>query len=444
MTRRTGPVCAATAFVASLAITATAAMTATAAATEPSLLGAAERVSVALSGGEGNGWSYLGSSLSGDGRFVAFGSESSDLVPGDTNGVADVFVRDRLSGTTQRVSVGLDGTQSAVRSESPRLSEDGRYVAFLSEAADLDVDGPTPAGGIYVRDLVEGTTQRVFGSEQGRVEDREFAFSGDGRYVAFTTGARLVPGDTNGARAHDIYRVDVRTGKLRLVSLRRFRDSSPRRSTAPSLSHSGRYVVFQSWGRLVKRDRNGIPDVYLRDLSRSSLRLMSVNSREAGADTGGTRPGVSATGRYVVFTSAASNLVRGSNDHGNVFVRDRKRGITRRVSVGAHGRQGNHVSVVTQGGQAISRDGRYVLFSSNATNFVRGDDNNKPDVFLRDRVQGTTTLVSASEDGTPGDHESVGGVLSSDDSTVAFTSRARDLVAGDRSWRADVFTRSIG
>lgn len=438
MARHRATTVSAVAIAASLALAGT-----TLPATASARLGAPERVSVALSGGEGDGWSYLGSSLSGDGRFVAFQSESSDLVPGDTNGVADVFVRDRVTGTTQRVSVGPDDTQSAVRSESPRISEDGRYVAFLSEAADLDVDGATPAGGIYVRDLATGTTQRVFGSEQGRVEDRELALSGNGRYVAFTTGTRLVPRDTNGARAQDVYRVDVRTGKVRLVSLRRFRDSSPRRSTEPSLSHSGRFVVFQSWGRLVQGDGNGLPDVYLRDLSRRSLRRMSVNSRGVAADTGGTGPGVSATGRFVVFTSNASNLVRGSNDNGNVFVRDRKRGITRRVSVGARERQGDHVSVVTTAGTVISRDGRYVIFWSNATNFVRGDDNDKPDVFLRDRVQGTTTLVSASEDGTPGDHESVSGVLSSDGSTVAFTSRATDLVAGDRSRRPDVFTRPI-
>ncbi|MGN6577603.1 MAG: TolB family protein [Nocardioides sp.] len=417
---------------------------ATAGAAEPPELGPIERVSVSLDGGEGDAWSYLGSSLSGDGRFVAFSSESSDLVEGDTNGVSDVFVRDRQSGTTERLSVGPGGSQSQGSSVSPRISDDGRYVAFLSDATDLDVDGPTPAGGIYVRDLLTSSTQRVFGSERGTIEDREISFSGNGRYVAFTTGARLVERDRNGARATDIYRVDVRTGKTRLVSLRRFRDRSGQRSWDPALSRSGRFVVFESSARLLRRDRNNLQDVYLRDMRRGSLRRMSVNSREVAADTGGSSPGISATGRYVVFSSAASNLGRKANDNGNVFVRDRRRGTTHRVSVDRRGRQGNSVSLVTPGRPVISRDGRYVVFWSAATNFTHGDDNEEPDVFLRDRATRTTTLVSATGDGTPGDHESVSGVLSADGSTIAFTSRARDLVPGDRLWRADVFVRHLG
>jgi Tol biopolymer transport system component len=415
-----------------------------AAAVEAPDLGPIERVSIALNGGEGDAWSYLGSSLSADGRYAVFGSESSDLVPGDTNGVADVFLRDRVRGTTERLSVGPAGEESAARSESARISEDGRYVAFVSASGDLDADGPTPAGGIYVRDLATDTTQRVVGAEDAPVADREIAFSGNGRYVAFTTGARLVRRDTNGTRAADVYRVDVRSGKARLVSVRRFPDSPGHQTWDPALSRSGRFVVFQSQARLVRRDRNARLDVYLRDLTRSHLRRMSVNSHEAAADTGASSPGISASGRYIVFTSSASNLGRKSNDNGNVFVRDRKRGTTTRVSVDRRGRQGSSASTVTPGRTVISRDGRYIVFWSAATNFSPGDHNEEPDVFLRDRVTRTTRLVSATVDGTPGDHESVSGVISADGSTVAFTSRARDLMSGDRLWRADVFARSLG
>jgi Tol biopolymer transport system component len=432
---------AATATVASLALTVG---TSPAGADEDLGLGPIERVSVALDGGEGDAWSYMGSDLSADGRYVVFGSEATDLVPGDTNGEADVFLRDRVRGTTERLSVGPAGEQADARSESPRISGDGRYVAFVSASARLDADGATPAGGIYVRDLSTGTTQRVVGAEVAPPADREIAFSGNGRYVAFGTGARLVGRDTNGARATDIYRVDVRSGKIRLVSARRFPDSSGHPSWDPALSRNGRFVVFESPARLVRRDRNSSVDVYLRDMTRPRLRRMSINSHELAADTGGSAPGISATGRYVVFSSTAANLARRANDSGNVFVRDRKRGTTTRVSVDRRGRQGNGVSTVTPGRTVISRDGRYVVFWSAATNLVRGDDNETADVFLRDRVARTTTLVSATTDGTPGDQESVSGVISPDGSWIAFTSRARDLVPGDRLWRADVFIRPLG
>src|SRR5438445_496038 len=208
------------------------------------------RVSVASDGTEGNDVS-LGSALSADGRFVAFDSAATDLVAGDTNGVSDVFVHDRQTGTTERVSVASDGTQGNDASFYSALSADGRFVAFDSDATNLvagDTNGTTD---VFVHDRQTGTTERVSvasgGGTQGNGKSGGFfafpALSADGRFVAFQSDApNLVAGDTNGTT--DVFVHDRQTGTTERVSVASGGSQGNGCSAGPVLSADGRFVAF--------------------------------------------------------------------------------------------------------------------------------------------------------------------------------------------------------
>jgi archaellum component FlaF (FlaF/FlaG flagellin family) len=170
-----------------------------------------QRVSVATGGTQGNGDSFI-PAISADGRYVTFQSIASNLVPGDTNSTFDVFVRDRRSGTTQRVNVATDGTQANGDSFSLAISADGRYVTFQSIASNLVPGDTNDRTDVFVRDLRSGTTQRVSvatGGTQANGDSDIPAISADGRYVAFESGAsNLVPGDTN--HSEDVFVRDLK------------------------------------------------------------------------------------------------------------------------------------------------------------------------------------------------------------------------------------------
>src|SRR5438093_242361 len=302
-----------------------------------------ERVSVASGGTEANGAS-LSSALSADGRFVAFDSAATDLVAADTNGVSDVFVHDRQTGATERVSVASGGAQGDGSSGRigfafpPALSADGRFIAFVSSATSLVAGDTNGATDVFVHDRQTGTTERVSvgsgGGTQGTGNSGGFfafpALSGDGRLVAFQSDAtNLVAGDTNGAT--DVFVHDRQTGTTERVSV-------------------------ASGGR-------------------------QGNGTSAG-------PALSADGRFVAFYSTATNLVAGdTNGATDVFVRDRQTGTTERASVASGGTQGNGSSA----GPVLSADGGLVAFHSTATNLVAGDANGAYDVFVHDRAVSTTT-----------------------------------------------------
>ena len=403
----------------------------------------------------GNDFSSFNPVISADGRFVAFTSFASDLVATDSNGVNDVFVRDLQTGTTTLASVNRAGTDSGHNgSFDPVISADGRFVAFLSRATDLvatDTNGiPNVFVNVFVRDVLMGTTTLASVNRTGTNggNDNSFlpALSADGRFLAFGSDASdLVVTDTNG-RA-DMFVRDLQKRTTTLASVNRGGTDSANSGSfgSPALSADGRFVAFTSTASdLVATDTNGESDVFVRDLQTGTITLVSVNG--AGTDSGNrgsSSPLLSADGRFVAFGSIASDLVAtDTNGNQDVFVRNLQTGTTTLVSVNRAGTDsGNNGSF----DPVISADGRFVAFFSEASDLVATDTNGSLDVFVRNLQKGTTTLVSVNRAGTDSINGSSFGsfALSADGRFVAFLSDATDLVATDTSGTANVFVRPV-
>jgi Tol biopolymer transport system component len=417
--------------------------------------GTTTRVSVASDGGQADDASY-DVSVSGDGRYVAFESWATNLVPGDTNDRADVFVHDLVTRQTTRVSLASDGTEGNHWSSNPSISADGRYVAFYSYASNLVSGDTNGKADIFVRDRETHQTTRVSVDSHGlQANDNSWnvSISADGRYVAFLSYAsNLVPGDTNscsiytGGRCPDVFVHDRGTQQTTRVSVASDGTQSNNESGQPSIAADGRYVAFYSSGsNLVPGDSNGRGDVFVHDRQTGGTVRVSVASDGTEGNGWSLWPAISAGGRYVAFESGASNLVAGdTNGSYDIFVHDRQTGETTRVSVASDGTQGNDDS--GNDGElthSISADGRYVAFQSRASNLVDGDNNGREDVFIHDRQTSRTTLVSVAMGGGVGNDRSILSSISADGRHVAFTSVASDLVPGDTCCY-DAFVRDRG
>jgi len=400
-----------------------------------------QRVSIGNSGVQGNGHSYE-LAISADGRFVAFRSFATNLSGSDTNGATDVFVRDRQAGTTDRVSVSSAQAPGNDHSAWPAISDDGRYVAFSSDASNLvagDTNGKTD---VFVRDRFLLTTVRV-SVDSGGAEGDESSFgpsiSIDGRYVAFSSDAtNLVAGDTNLSR--DVFVHDLQTGITECASVTSGGGIGDGESAAGAISADGAFVVFRSAAtNLVPGDTNGVTDTFVRERVSGTTDRVSVDSGGGqGDDESLYEASITADGRHVLFNSRATNLVVGdTNLQIDVFLRDRQAGTTERISVDSGGTEGTGESNALA--RALSADGRYVAFTSGADNLVPGDTNNRTDVFLRDRQAGTTVRVSLTTYGAQAAADSGGAALSDDGRFVAFQSDATNLVPGDTNARTDDF-----
>jgi Tol biopolymer transport system component len=339
---------------------------------------------------------------------VVFWSFASNLVPGDTNSTPDVFLHDMLNGVTTRVSVDSSGLQGNGLSYQPSISADGRYVAFESGASNL-VSGDTNGwSDIFVKDTVSGTTTRVSvdsNGVQGNQSSDLPSISADGRHVAFQSYAtNLVAGDTNGPGIYDVFVHDMVDSSTVRVSVDSNGLEGNGVSGGPSISGDGRYVAFWSQAtNLVPGDTNGFRDIFVHDIVTGITTRVSVDSNGIeGDDFSQTVPRISFDGRFVAFSALADNLVPGdTNGMVDVFVHDRLSGATTRVSVDSSGVQGDADSGFPAI-LSISGDGRFVAFSSNATNLVPGDTNGLSDVFLRDRGDASAFTPLCFGDGTGG------------------------------------------
>lgn len=377
--------------------------------------------------------------ISRDGRYVAFVSLSTTLVGGDTNGAADVFLRDRQLGVTSRESLGAGGVQANAASAGPALSADGRHVAFESDASNLVAGDSNGMKDIFVRDRETGSIARVSvasGGGQGNGLSQSPTLSADGRYVAFlSTASNLVASDSNGVS--DIFLHDRSLGVTTRVSLDSSGVQGNGASGTPMVSADGRYVAFYSWSNnLVAGDSNNQPDVFLRDVQAAATTLLSVSSGGVQGNAGSFSPAISADGRWIAFESNASTLVSGDNNAvSDVFLRDRIGGTTARVSVDSLGQQANGASARC----AISDDGSVVSFDSAASNLVIGDQNGVTDVFIRNLARNSTTHASHGNDGVQGNNASRNAALSGDGRSLVYQSDASNLVTTDSNARTDVF-----
>ena len=344
-----------------------------------------ERVSVDSGGAQGNGDSKP-PSLSANGRFVVFASSASNLVPGDTNNRDDVFVHDRQSGTTERVSIDAAGVEANSDSTEPSISADSRFVVFTSFASNLVAGDSNGCSDVFVHDRQTGTIERVSvdsNGAQGVVDSSSPSISADGRFVAFQSlAANLVAGDTNGRS--DIFVRDRQSGTTERVSLDSGGAQGNGDSLGTSISADGRCVAFASRAtNLVAGDTNGWMDAFVRDRQSGTTERVSLDSGGSEGNNDSRVASISSDGRYVAFFSDASNLVAGDTTGArDILVRDRQSGATERVSVDSGGGEGNLDSVSPW----ISADGRFVAFRSFASNLVTGDTNARYDVFVHDRV----------------------------------------------------------
>jgi Tol biopolymer transport system component len=453
--------------------------------------------SASLYGGTGNGVSRH-SVMTPDGRYVAFVSAATNLVAGDTNQISDVFVRDLQSSATTLVSVGATSTNSTTltsSSESPVITPDGRYVAFSSTATNL-MPGVTTAGEIYLRDLT--TAQTTWVSVNARSIAYSLlgtsnvisycpSISSDGNFVAFETTTNPPNFNANGLILRQytqtsgtdivctnanvtagplgdfytldmtpdgrfisfvanvwgnspavntaIYLWDAQTGTNTLVSMNR--DSglvSDGICSSPLVSSNGQFVAFVGSGtNLVANSLAGEFHVYLRDQQAGITKLVDGDTNGVGSGVSPTTfPGLSADGRCVVFDCANGNLVPNDRNHAeDVFVRDLVAETTELISVPdptltSHTPNGN--SGFYPG--SVSADGRYVAFSSDADDLIPGDTNSQRNVFVRDLLLSTNVLVSADTNGIAASGFSFEPAISGDGRYVLFHSKASNVAAG--------------
>lgn len=382
--------------------------------------------------------------VSGDGRYVAFESSNSNMVVGDTNGFSDIFVRDLKNKTTVRASLGNSGNESNDFSYGVQLSDNGQFVGFVSGATNLVAGDTNAEQDIFLRDLINNTTVRVNVSSSGTQANgpgTNFGISGDGKLVAFSSSAtNLVVGDTNGVG--DLFLRDIDAGTTDRISVDVNGNQSDGSSGSPALSESGRYVVFASnAANLVAGDSNGMSDVFWRDNDTGEIKRVSVSGAGSEGNGASGAPAVSSDGRYVAFSSSATNLVPSdANGAADIFLHDTVAGTTVRVNLGEFESEANFF---TLGLPSVSGDGRFVAFSSLASNLVPDDTNSALDVFVRDVVAGETKRVSLS---AVGGESLLGGStsqISRDGRYVVFRSVSDELVPNDSNGIADIVIRAV-
>ncbi|MBI5361622.1 MAG: PD40 domain-containing protein [Planctomycetes bacterium] len=410
----------------------------------PVLAQTTEIASVSTTGVPGNNQSYT-PAISADSRYTAFASLAHTLVSGDTNGLFDVFVQDRVGGATTRVSVGTGNVQGNGESVGPSISGDGRWIVFGSAASNLVANDTNATGDLFLHDRQLGATSRIppfQGNGPSGPGTPGQSISADGRYVVFLSAAtNLVANDTNGVA--DTFLYDRTTGVTTRVSVGTGGVQANSQSSRAVISADGRYIAFETVAtNLVAGDTNNTADVFVHDRVAATTTRVSFATGGVQAVMSCNSPSISSDGRYVAFVSAASNLVAGdTNGRVDVFVHDRTTATTTRASVASDGAQGtNDVGAYV----SISGDGRFVVFDSPSTNLVIGDTNGTNDVFIRDRVTGLTSRASVTYAGAQANQASWAGPITTNGRYIAFYSFATNLVPTDINGVIDSFVRDVG
>ncbi len=486
-------------------------------------LGTTERVNVSSSGQQADDfYSNNSASISDDGRYVAFVSDAPNLVAGDTNGGFDVFVRDRLLSTTVRVSVQSDGDEVGYATfNSAAISDNGQYVVFESNSDQLVPEVSNNIGHVFRHNMGNGVTELVsknVSNVVGNNNSNSVSVSADGNLVAFiSTATNLIASDTNGLS--DVFIKNMTDGSVDIASVTSSgaQNTSPGTSvTAAFISADGAYISFVTDSdTLASGDSNYIADVLVHhNVPLGSTVLMSIsasgtqadwpgveriskpaNSGNAiafstqaddilgdtidtngkydvfyhtynpsgpthanyriwnadpsytpyeGADGDTLQLAMSDDGRYIVFTTNATNLtsVTDPNGESDVYWYDKQTQEIKLISAkfGSTTETGNRGSSEP----SVSNDGKYVVFQSTSSDLTGNPDNATSDVYIRNVQNNTTTRISELGDGSSSDGISVYPEISGDGQFIAFSSSSTDLVAGDINGQDDIFIYDVG
>lgn len=392
-------------------------------------------------------------SINDSGQFIAFSSDATTLLTSgsDTNGFSDIYLYNKSNRRNTRVSVASGGTQANNNSLNPSISGDGRYIAFASDATNLigagnDTNGVTD---IFLHDRLANVTTRVSvatGGMEGDNNSTNPAISANGQFIAFASDSTNLIGagaDTNGFR--DIFVHDRLTGVTTRVSVATGGTEGDNNSRTPSISSDGRFVAFASDATNligVGGDINGFTDIFVNDSTTGITTRVSVSSAAVAGNNASLSPSISSTGQFIAFASDATNLLGAGGDTNiakDIFFHDSGTAVTTRVSVGPGGAEANSGSLEP----AISANGWLVVFSSSATNLLGagGDTNAAQDVFLYDRTTGVTARLSQAADGTQANNNSQAPAISGDGLFSAFSSDAGNLLGagGDTNGFRDIF-----
>ncbi len=406
------------------------------------------RISVNADGQGGNAKNE-DPSISADGRYVVFSSLSSNFVDGDTNDNSDVFLRDTVDNTIERISIATDGTQGDGDSVRPTISADGKFVVFQSLASNLVADDTNALEDIFLRDLVNKTTVRVSVGPENVEAVGGGSFrpkvSADGNMVAFYSFAINLIGDGNDTNeVSDVFVRDVANSTTTRVTVSTAGVEANAPSRSPSISDDGFVVGFQSEAsNLIDgvTDDDTTDDIFVRNLTNNTTTLVSVadGTTDVGGDGASENPDLSADGNLVVFRSRANNLVTGDS-FGliDMFVRDIANAKTVRVNVDSSGAEATSGSAFRP---SISADGRFAVFLTSADNLVDNDTNELIDVFVHELQTGKTIRVNVNSAGQESNDHNIffQPNISGDGKYVVFLSSASNLVEGDVEMQTDIF-----
>ncbi len=342
---------------------------------------------------------------------------------------------------TVRISTNVQGLEGNADSDDPSITPDGRLVVFASDASNLVPQDTNSHEDVFLRDRATGEVQLLSRDlatgTPGDADSSRPRISADGRFVCFESDATdLVPGDTNGE--FDVFRVEIQTGAILRVSVSSVGAEGNAYSNISSISADGRYVAFQSGAdNLVPGDLNGARDVFVHDTQTGVTEIASVATGGALVNSDSGYPDISRNGRFVVFESDATNIVLGdTNGCRDIFLRDRQLDLTTRVSVTTAGAELQGESYCA----LISGSGQFVVFQTDAPAFPM-DLNNTTDVCLRDVFAGTLLGVShAFNQPTVSSNGYSSSVAISDDGRwITYAATSSDIVAGDTNGTRDIF-----